>query len=332
MPATDLFDRLSSLADPTRSRLLFVLDRHELTVGELCAALQLPQSTVSRHLKQLGDFGWLSSRAEGTSRWYRIVARLDAEPRKLWHVVRDELAVGATAKRDNERAEAILARRRSVSEAFFSTAAGQWDALRTELFGRRADLLALPGLLDPSWTVGDLGCGTGQLTEALAPFVSRVIAIDSARAMLAVAKRRLALHRNVTLQQGELESLPIESGTLDVAVLFLVLHHVAEPLRVLTEAARVLKSDGRLLVVDMLPHERNEYRERMGHVWQGFDEDQLSQWMQDAGFGATHYRPLPIDPEATGPALFAASARTPAARESAKPATRRAPSTTKKTA
>jgi ArsR family transcriptional regulator len=332
MPAADLFDRLASLADPTRSRLLFVLDRHELTVSELCAALQLPQSTVSRHLKQLGDFGWLSSRAEGTSRWYRIVARLDAEPRKLWHVVRDELAAGATAKRDNERAEAILARRRSVSEAFFSTAAGQWDALRAELFGRRADLLALPGLLDPSWTVGDLGCGTGQLTEALAPFVTRVIAIDSARPMLAVAKRRLALHRNVTLQHAELESLPIESGTLDVAVLFLVLHHVAEPLRVLTEAARVLKGDGRLLVVDMLPHERSEYRERMGHVWQGFDEDQLSQWMQDAGFGSTHYRPLPIDPEATGPALFAASARTGAAKQASKPSAKQSAPATKRTA
>ena len=77
MPRADVFDRLSSLADPTRSRLLFVLDRHELTVGELCSALQLPQSTVSRHLKQLGDFGWVSSRAEGTSRLYRMVASLD---------------------------------------------------------------------------------------------------------------------------------------------------------------------------------------------------------------------------------------------------------------
>jgi ArsR family transcriptional regulator len=96
-------------------------------------------------------------------------------------------------------------------------------------------------------------------------------------------------------------------------VLFLVLHHVTEPVRVLREAARALSSYGRLLIVDMLPHERAEYRERMGHVWQGFSEDQLSQWMQEAGFGPVEYRPLPIDPAATGPALFAASARTKAA-------------------
>jgi len=309
MAAPTVFDRLTSLADPTRSRLLFVLDRHELTVGELCAVVQLPQSTVSRHLKQLGDFDWVASRAEGTSRLYQIVGPLDPAARKLWHFVREQLASGTTSKRDLERVDAVLARRRAASEAFFSSAAGQWDALRAELFGRRADLAALPGLLDPTWTVGDLGCGTGQLTEMIAPFVARVIAVDAARGMLAVARRRLSDEPNVTFHQGELEALPIDDGSLDVAVLFLVLHHVAEPPRVLSEAARALKSGGRLLIVDMLPHERSEYRERMGHLWQGFSEAQLADWIRDAGFDTVRYRPLLIDPLATGPALFAASAQ-----------------------
>lgn len=316
-----VFDRLSSLADPTRSRLLFVLDRRELTVGELCAVVQLPQSTVSRHLKQLGDFGWVSSRAEGTSRLYRMTASLEPAARKLWNVVREQLASGTTSKRDVERVEAVLARRRAASEAFFSSAAGQWDALRTELFGRRADLAALPGLLDPSWTVGDLGCGTGQLSEMMAPFVARIVAVDSARGMLAVARRRLADATNVEFHQSELEVLPIDDASLDVAVLFLVLHHVAEPPRVLAEVARALKPGGRLLVVDMLSHERSEFRERMGHLWLGFSEEQLAEWMTEAGFDAMRYRPLPIDPLATGPALFAASAqatrRTSAVRKSA---------------
>jgi len=309
MPRTDVFDRLASLADPTRSRLLFVLDRHELTVGELCAALQLPQSTVSRHLKQLGDHSWLNSRAEGTSRLYRMVSQLDAPARKLWNVVRDQLSSGTTATRDAERAEAILADRRAASEEFFSSAAGQWDSIRAELFGKRADLFALSGLLDPTWTVGDLGCGTGQLTDLIAPNVGHVIGVDSSRGMLAVARRRVAKNKNVELHQGDLEALPIEAGSLDVAVLFLVLHYVAEPQRVFTEAARVLKNGGRLLVVDMLPHERSEYRERMGHVWQGFTRDQLTEWMGEAGLGAVDYRPLPIDQNATGPALFAATGR-----------------------
>jgi ArsR family transcriptional regulator len=308
MPRATVFDRLTSLSDPTRSRLLLVLDRHELTVSELCAVVQLPQSTVSRHLKQLGDFGWVSSRAEGTSRLYRSAASLDPAARKLWHVVREQVSAGTTARRDLERVDAVLARRRAASEAFFSTAAGQWDALRTELFGRRADLAALPGLLDPAWVVGDLGCGTGQLTEMIAPFVSRVIAVDSSRGMLAVARRRLGGAANVAFHQGELESLPVDAGTLDVAVLFLVLHYVAEPPRVLAEAARALTPGGRLLIVDMLPHERSEYRERMGHLWQGFSESQLGGWMSESGFASLHYHPLPIDPEASGPALFAASA------------------------
>ena len=309
MSRTELFDRLSSLADPTRSRLLFVVDRHEMTVGELCSALQLPQSTVSRHLKQLGDLGWVSSRADGTSRLYRMVGDLDTEARKLWHVVRDQLAAGNASRRDTERVEAILARRRSASEAFFSSAAGQWDSLRDELFGSRAHLAAFPALFEPSWTVGDLGCGTGQLSAIIAPHVARVTAVDSAKGMLAAAKKRLGSLSNVDVRPGTLESLPIESSSLDVAILFLVLHYVAEPARAIAEAARVLKPEGKLLVVEMLPHDRAEYRERMGHVWQGFTEQQMSEWFAGAALNALSFRPLPIDPAATGPALFAITAR-----------------------
>ncbi|HKS07200.1 MAG TPA: methyltransferase domain-containing protein, partial [Gemmatimonadaceae bacterium] len=277
------------------------------TVGELCSALQLPQSTVSRHLKQLGDHDWLNSRADGTSRFYRMVPELDAPARKLWNVVRDQLSSGTTAARDAERAEAILAQRRAASEEFFSSAAGQWDSIRAEMFGKRADLFALSGLLDPTWAIGDLGCGTGPLTELMAPNVKRVIAVDSSRGMLAAARRRLAKMDNVELKQGTLESLPVDDDALDVAVLFLVLHYVAEPQRVFTEAARVLKKGGRLLIVDMLPHERVEYRERMGHVWQGFSKKQMEEWIADAGMTSLDHRALPIDSAATGPALFAVS-------------------------
>jgi ArsR family transcriptional regulator len=310
MANTDLFDRLASLADPTRSRLLLVLDRHELSVGELCSALQLPQSTVSRHLKQLCDFGWVAPRAEGTSRLYRMVAQLDPHAKKLWSVVRDQLGGNASARRDAERVEAVLARRRETSESFFSSTAGQWDALRSEMFGKRAELVALPALLDESWIVGDLGCGTGQLTELLAPFVKQVVAVDSSRSMLAMARRRVASFANVTFHQSELEAMPIEGASLDVALLFLVMHYVTEPVRVLGEAARVLRPGGTLLIVDMLPHEKTEYRDRMGHVWQGFDADQIGEWMTSAGFGTVRYTPLPIDPQAAGPALFVATAHT----------------------
>ncbi len=323
MPRTAIFDRLASLADPTRGRLLLVLDRHELTVGELCQAVQLPQSTVSRHLKQLGALGWIASRADGASRLYRMVPRLDASARKLWHVVRESLAEGDVARRDTQRVGAILEKRKRASREFFASAAGQWDALRAELFGQRADLVALLALLDPALVVGDLGCGTGQLAVALAPAVGKVIAVDGSRAMLAAARRRCGDAPNLDLRQGDLEALPIDDAALDAAVLFLVLHYQDEPVRVLSEARRALKPGGRLLVVDMMPHEQRDLAERMGHVWQGVSDEQLGHWMEEAGFGAVRYRPMPTDTVATGPALFAAVASTPLVATSARPVERR---------
>lgn len=307
-----IFDRMSVLADTTRSRLLLILERNELTVGELCAVLQLPQSTVSRHLKVLGDEDWVASRADGTSRRYRMSAeRLESPARQLWSLVREEAARILVAEQDALRVQGVLAQRRSRSQAFFSSAAGEWDRLRTELFGGRAELLGLLGLLDADAVIGDLGCGTGQVSATLAPFVRRVVAIDNSAAMLTAARERLVGVANVELRPGDLESLPIADGELDAAVLFLVLPYVADPSQAIGEAARKLRSGGRLLVVDMMPHEREEYRQEMGHVWLGFASEQMSAWMASAGMEAARYLPLPADPAAKGPTLFAAAARRP---------------------
>lgn len=306
---TAVLDQLAALADPTRSRLLLVLDQHELAVSELCAVLQLPQSTVSRHLRILADDAWVVSRAEGTSRQYRIAAPLPESASRLWQVVREQVAAGTQAVHDSERLRSVLAERRHKSREFFSTAAGEWDSMRAELFGARFELGALPALLDESWIVGDLGSGTGQLAAVLAPFVAQVIAVDESAEMLAAARRRLEQLTNVELRRGELESLPIETGELDAALLMLTLHHVVEPPAVLEEAHRVLRGGARLLVVDMVPHERDEYRQQMGHVWLGFSEEQLGRWLAASGFSAFRYRRLPPDPAAMGPQLFAATAR-----------------------
>ena len=307
--ARPIFDRLSALADPTRSRLLLLLDRHELTVGELCTALQLPQSTVSRHLKTLADEGWVSVRAEGTSRRYTMPgSALDPSARGLWQLVRDQVGVTPSARQDLVRAERVLQDRRITSQAFFSSTAGQWDRVRAELYGARTDLAPLAALLDPTSVVGDLGCGTGQTAAALAPFVERVLAVDESSAMLAAARERVGHHPNVELRSGRLEALPIEDATLDVAVLSLVLHFVVDPAAVCREAARVLNAGGCLLIVDMSPHEREEYRSTMGHLWLGFPAEQLAGWLEDAGFAAPRIVPLAPDPHAKGPALFTARA------------------------
>jgi ArsR family transcriptional regulator len=212
------------------------------------------------------------------------------------------------ALQDDARLDAVVAARRTATQAFFASVSADWDALRTDLFGARADLAAAFALLDPQMVVGDLGCGTGVLAAALAPHVQHVHAIDASPAMLSAASARLSSFENVTVADGALEALPLDTGSLDAAILMLVLHHVADPTRALREVHRVLRPAGRLLIADMRPHAHERYRDQMGHVWLGFSDDTLRAWLHDAGFARPHYVPLPVDPNASGPALFSCTA------------------------
>jgi ubiquinone/menaquinone biosynthesis C-methylase UbiE/DNA-binding MarR family transcriptional regulator len=303
-----ILDHLSALGDPTRTRILALLERGELTVSELCAALQAPQPTVSRHLRTLAADGWVASRADGRNRHYRLSPSLDGASVELWRIVHGDLARHAVYAADAERARGVLAERHRRAAAFFAGVADGWDELRAQLFGSRADLLPLFGLLDPSWTVGDLGTGTGALAAVLAPFVRRVVAVDRSPAMLEAARRRLVDAVNVELRSGDLEELPVADGELDVAVLSLVLHYVVDPPDVLAEVRRALRPGGRVLVVEMRAHERGpEYAEDMGHVWPGFEPERLALWLSDAGFAPVRTCSLPADPAARGPLIFLAS-------------------------
>ena len=310
--APAILDHLAALADTTRSRILLLLDRHELTVSELCGIVQLPQSTVSRHLKALADAGWIAARAEGTSNLYTMTRdELDGSARRLWLLVREQVGPTPAAAQDQRRLQAALADRRTKSQEFFSSSAGQWDRVRDELFGDRFHLAALAAFADRDWTVGDLGCGTGTVSAAIAPFVARVVAVDGSAAMLQAAKKRLQGFDNIDLRRGELESLPIDDARLDAATLMLVLHHVPEPERALAEAARVLKPAGRVVLVDMLPHDRESYRQQMGHVWLGFSDEHVRRLLAGTGFEEVRIVSLPPDAKAKGPGLFVATAIAP---------------------
>src|SRR5215469_1701487 len=310
MSSALLTDHFTVLSDTIRVRMLVVLEGRELTVSELCDITQSPQSTVSRHLKTLSDGSWVTSRPDGTRRLYTFpVDEQNVSIQRLWDVVRDEAASSATSSEDDRRLKLVLSNRRTQSEAFFSSAAGQWDKLREELFGATSHLRALAGLLEPGAVVGDLGCGTGKISEWLAPFAERVIAVDASREMLAAARTHLASYKNIQLRQGSLEKLPIEDEELDVALMMLVLHHLPEPKRVLVEAARTLKPGGRLLVLDMVPHEHEEYRQTMGHIWLGFDEKQMTRWLHAARFRMIRRHILPPESKTKGPSLFVVTAR-----------------------
>ena len=163
-PRLAIHDHMVELADATRCRLLSALERQELTVGELATALQLPQSTVSRHLKILADEDWIASRAEGASRWYRRNPQLDADMRALWEIVRSALGSTPASLQDAARIDAVISARRAGTQAFFATASAEWDALRTDLFGARAEIQ-----YQPLGVVGVMGAWNAPLNLVLVP-------------------------------------------------------------------------------------------------------------------------------------------------------------------
>ena len=267
-----ILDRMQVLSDPMRSRLLALLDGVELTVSELCDVLQAPQSTVSRHLRVLADDGWIVARREGTNRHYTMAGEtLDEGAVELWAVVREHVSGDVQGEEDVLRLESVLATRRARSREFFDRSAGEWDALRQELFGELVEQSALMALLDDRWVVGDLGCGTGRAAASLADWVEQVVAVDSSISMIEEGPASPRAVRERRSAPGPSSSVcPIADGELDAAMMTLVLHHLSSPELAFTEVARSLRPGGRLVLIDMTPHERVEYRDQMGHQWLGF--------------------------------------------------------------
>lgn len=304
-----IIERIAILSEPARLRALCVLERAELSVGELARVLQAPQSTVSRHLKLLAGAGWVQSRSERTATYYRLIADDLAEPeRALWLLLRAQMDDGGELAADDRRLVEVLADRQTDSLTFFGRVAGAWDAVRGELFGDRFTIDALLGLVPPDWVVADIGCGTGNVADVLAPLVEEVIAIDQSGPMLEAAQQRLEGRTNVRFAQGAIEGLPLADASVDAAVCALVLHHVEDVAGATRELARVLRTEcggGVALVIDMYAHERREFVHEMGHRHLGFEPGELEQLMKDAGFERTRVVPVSCGSAAKGPGLFA---------------------------
>lgn len=331
-----------ALADSTRRRMLRVLAAHELSVNELVEVLEVPQSTVSRHLKMLREVGMVVDRRCGTT---TLSATLpppekngDASDlsdganggthRQLSHAASD----GAADLRQRllewawhepldshtlERIRGVLSRRSAGRDGFFESLGLRWDHLRIEAFGEVFHWEAFTSLLPDQWTVADIGTGTGHLLPVLARHFARVIAVEPAETMLAAARQRPELKQagNVEFRGGSLEKLPIGSGELDLAVASLVLHHVQRPDEALKEIHRILRPDGRLLIIEQQAHENPGFAERMGDLWRGFEPDMLAGWVEEAGFSDVQCRPLSSarpsgrQKEMIVPALFTMTAR-----------------------
>jgi 2-polyprenyl-3-methyl-5-hydroxy-6-metoxy-1,4-benzoquinol methylase len=309
--STVLFERLATLSEPLRVRLLRVLAREELAVGELARVLQTSQPTVSRHLKQLDAGGWVQRRPVGTAAWYRLSDGLDEDARQLWDVVAAQTDLeayepGSLLTEDLRRLAAVLASRTGDSEELFRRLGGRWDGVRRELFGESYLAPLLAALLSPGLCIADLGCGTGGMLPLLATGAQRVYGVDREAAMLEVAAERVALLPQVELRRGLLGALPLDDHSVDLCLCALVLHHVADPAPVFAQVRRVLRPDGRFVLLDMVAHDREDYRSTMGHQHLGFGRVEIEALALGAGLVLRSWAALPPDPLAQGPGLFVA--------------------------
>ena len=300
----DLHTALADLADPTRVRLIALLARAELSVGQLHQACRLPQSTVSRQLNRLHREGWLIRRQVGTATLYRL-AELDPIATSYWGLTRDHLDAGGLYAEDVRRMEHLLAEQRVSAAEFFGQVAERWDAERRELFGDAFVLPALLALSPAGAEVVDLGCGTGQTLAELLPVATRAVGIDREPRMLEIARSRVG--EAAELLQGELHALPLDDDSVDAAVCMLVLHHVGDLGPALADIARALRPGGRLVIVDMIEHARDAARHRVDYPHLGFSEQALGTLAAEAGLAQQSWRVLPPDPDALGPGLFVAA-------------------------
>jgi ArsR family transcriptional regulator len=291
-----------ALADPTRLRMMRLLAHMELAVGELAQVLGQSQPRVSRHVGILCDSGLAERRREGSWIFLRQAASatgsrgLGAAIAGMLETAEDEdVAFGARCAEDRRHLAAIRTAREQGAAEYFARHAGEWDQLRSWLSPAKTVEAALLESLGPErlGRLLDIGTGTGRIAELLADRSEHVVALDKSTEMLRLARARLQRFppQQVELVQGDFASLPFGEAEFDAVVLHQVLHYAQEPAQALAEAARVCGPGGRIAVVDLATHEREELRERHAHARLGFSDEQMLEWLTESGFAPSS---LPI--------------------------------------
>ena len=288
---SDPWETLRLLADPTRSRMLHLLHRGELAVGELQEILGLPQSRISTHLALLRKAQLVNDRRDGKKSFYSLARDL---PGSVAGIVDAALAASARESKsaaDQRSLQRIIEKRRQKAEQHFNLVADRlgrnycpgrsWEAIGQMLF-----------LLTPRVRIADLGAGDGTLSRLLARQAESVHCVDNSPRMVqlgrALAKKEHL--RNLTYVLGNIEKVPLPDRSIDLALLSQALHHAENPRQALTEAFRILKPGGRLLILDLRAHRFEKARELYADRWLGFKENELHDWIEEAGFRQSEVR------------------------------------------
>jgi len=314
MSADELQRIFKTLSDPTRVRLLSLLEREELAVQELMEVLGMAQSRVSRHLAILREAGLVRDRRDGTYVFYQLALPENGPWGDAWELVRRGLAGDTTAARDSAALARAMDARADRARSFFDAVGPEWDALRKVFDDDALRTRAIASLVPAGLRVADIGTGTGILALELSRIGLDVVAIDHSPRMLEAARAKLdeAGGERVELRQGEASALPLRDGEVDAAFAHMVLHYLPSPGEAVAEMARVVKPGGKVVVVDFVAHDHEWMRQELGVHWLGFDTRDVERWLDDAGL--TEFR---IDSQAglsavrDLPATFVASGSRP---------------------
>ena len=275
-----------ALADPTRLRILALLRSMELSVGELAQLLGQSQPRVSRHVRILSDSGLIGRRKEGS--WVYLQLSERARTDALFELSQD---IDAEAEQifaaDSARLESVRADRAEAARRYFEAHAASWESVRSLHVADAEIERSISSLLSerPLGALLDIGTGTGRMLELFAPKAKSAIGIDRSSEMLRLARVKLeeAGISGASLRQGDMYALPLGDGSADSIILHQVLHYAQQPGAAIAEAARVLSSEGQLLVIDFAQHDRAELKEQDAHLRLGFADDAMRGWFHSAG-------------------------------------------------
>ncbi|MEO9601521.1 metalloregulator ArsR/SmtB family transcription factor [Parasphingorhabdus sp.] len=297
-----ILDIFRALADPTRLRIVLLLQKMELAVGELAQILDQSQPRISRHIRILDEAGLAERRKEGS--WVFLKPGPAAELETLGRIFgSDSVAKSEQALQDQAQLSLVRKARADMAEQYFAAHAEEWDAIRSLHIAETEVERAMLALLRDT-QIGkmlDVGTGTGRMVELFGPSAQSIVAIDKSPEMLRLARSKLLesevhsgsnLVQKTELKQGDFNQLPASNETADSVILHQVLHYAQHPEAVLVEVSRVLKPDGIVLIADFAAHDREELRTEHAHARLGFSDDSMKRWLTASKLELTQSRTL----------------------------------------